>query len=270
MTKNTKVAVPWLIVPRPNPAAALRLFCFPYAGGAARIFRSWAEHLPVGVELCLVELPGRGARMWEPRLTSILSMAEALEAPLLHALDRPFAFFGHSMGAVIAFETARRLRRRHGLQPAHLFVSGSSAPHLPRIHPVTYDLPEDEFLEHLVSLNGTPPEVHENAELMELLTPLLRADFQAVQTYAWHEEPPLSCAVHAFGGLEDENVSRERLAAWREQTTASFNLSMFPGDHFFLNTSPRALLEVLSSELRRYAARRFASIPARPEACPPA
>jgi medium-chain acyl-[acyl-carrier-protein] hydrolase len=270
MTKNTKVAAPWLIVPRPNPSAALRLFCFPYAGGAARIFRSWAEHLPFGVELCLVELPGRGARMWEPRLTSILSLTEALEAPLLRALDRPFAFFGHSMGAVIAFETARRLRRRHGLQPAHLFVSGSSAPHLPRIHPVTYDLPKDEFLEHLVSLNGTPPEVHENAELMELLTPLLRADFQAVQTYAWHDEPPLSCPVHAFGGMEDENVSRERLAAWREQTTASFNLSMFPGDHFFLNTSPRALLEVLSSELRRYAARRFANLPTRPEACPPA
>ncbi|HEX8145860.1 MAG TPA: alpha/beta fold hydrolase [Pyrinomonadaceae bacterium] len=270
MTKNTETAAPWLIVPRPNPAAALRLFCFPYAGGAARVYRSWAEHLPDGVELCLVELPGRGTRMWEPRLTSILSVAEALEPTLLAALDRPFAFFGHSMGAVTAFEVARRLRRRHGRQPAHLFVSGSAAPHLPRIHPVTYDLPEDEFIEHLVSLNGTPREVHENASLMELLLPLLRADFQAVQTYAWQEEPPLSCPVHAFGGLEDANVSRERLAAWREQTTASFSLRMFPGDHFFINTSGPVLLEVLSSELRRYAARPCAGLPRRLEASTPA
>ena len=252
MTDATTTS-PRLCYHRPNPQASLRLFCFPYAGGRNLIFRGWQEGLPAAVEVCPVELPGRGRRLREPPFTKLTTLVEATAEAILPLLDKPFAFFGHSMGAMISFELARRLRREHAPTPVHLFVSGRRAPHIPDTDPPTYDLPEPEFLDELRRLNGTPQEVLEHAELIQLMMPLLRADFEVVQTYRYTPGPPLDCPITAFGGLHDVEVPREYLEAWRDYTAAGFTLRMMPGDHFFLHTAQRLLLQVLAQELQRLA-----------------
>jgi medium-chain acyl-[acyl-carrier-protein] hydrolase len=238
---------------RANPQARMRLFCFPYAGGRDLIFRGWQEELPSFVEVCPVELPGRGRRLREAPFTRLTALVEDLGRDIVPYLDKPFAFFGHSMGAMISFELAQLLRREQGMTPAHLFVSGRRAPHVPEQSPTTYNLPEPEFLEELRRLNGTPREVLEHAELIQLTLPLLRADFEVVQTYDYKPLPPLSCPLTAFGGLQDVEVRREYLEAWRECTTGPFTLRMMPGDHFFLHTTRRLLLQVLAQQLQQTA-----------------
>ncbi|MBD1879521.1 thioesterase II family protein [Coleofasciculus sp. FACHB-T130] len=235
--------------PKPNPLSSLRLFCFPYAGGGALNFRTWSQGLPVGVEVCAVELPGRGKRILEAPFTQALPLVQAIAHALLPYLDKPFAFFGHSMGALVSFEVARLLRRKYGISPVHLFVSGRSAPQLPAKEPPIHALPEPAFIEELRRLNGTPEAVLENVELMELLLPILRADFAVLETYVYAAEPPLQCPITAFGGLQDVKVSVERLEAWQQQTSAKFSLQMLPGDHFFVQSAQPLLLQFLSREL---------------------
>ena len=155
------------------------------------------------------------------------------------------------MGALIGFELARLLRREHGLMPAHLFVSGRRAPQLPRDSRITYNLPEPEFLEEVRRLDGTPKEVLEHPELMEIVSPLLRADFEVVETYSYVPEPPLDCPITVFGGLRDHDVGRDVLEPWREQTASHFTLRMLPGGHFFLHSDQSLLLSLLSEELLR-------------------
>jgi medium-chain acyl-[acyl-carrier-protein] hydrolase len=250
---STRPTSPWLKCTQPNPGAALRLFCFPYAGGSSLIYRAWPEHLPWTVEVCAVQLPGRGERLGEPPYTNMPALVGALADSLLPHLDKPFAFFGHSMGALISFELIRELRRRGGPTPAHLFVSGRRAPQITKDEPPTYGLPEADFLENVRRFNGTPQEVLEHPELMRLLLPLLRADFAVCQTYVYRPEPPLVCPISAFGGLQDRDVPREYLEAWREQTAAAFSVRMLPGDHFFLRTFQPLLLSTFSQQLRRLA-----------------
>ncbi|HEV7906270.1 MAG TPA: alpha/beta fold hydrolase [Pyrinomonadaceae bacterium] len=226
------------------------MFCFPYAGGAASVYRNWAKHLPSSIEVCPVQLPGRGSRMGEPFFRRIEPLVEAAAEALLPYFDRPFAFFGHSMGAIISFELARLLRREHKLLVTKLFLSARPAPHLPDDEPTTYNLPEPEFREELRRLKGTPQEVLEHPDLMALMSPMLRADFEVCQTYEYVPEPPLKCPITVFGGLQDEEVSREQLDAWRAHTDASFALRMFPGDHFFLHASAPMLLRLIAQEQR--------------------
>jgi medium-chain acyl-[acyl-carrier-protein] hydrolase len=241
----------WFTNPRPNPKARLRLFCFPYAGGGSPIYRMWPDAIPATVDLWTAQLPGRGSRIQERPFTNLSPLVRALAEAIPPFLDRPFAFFGHSMGAMISFELARILQRRPGLKPSHLFVSGRVAPHITDMNRHTYDLPEAEFMEELRRLNGTPTEALEHPELMQLMTPLLRADFTVVGTYTYLPDLALNCPITAFGGLEDPEVSREHLEAWREHTTASFSSHMFPGDHFYLNTERTLLLRALSRELEQ-------------------
>lgn len=239
---------PWVSCARPNAQAALRLFCLPYAGGGSSIFRKWAQGLPHNVEVCMLQLPGREGRLHEMPFQRLLPLAETLAEAMLPHLDNNFAIFGHSMGAKIGFEVARYLRKKYEMEPAHLFVSGARAPQLPSTEPPTYDLPEPQFLEKLKSLNGTPKEVLEQAELLELIIPLLRADFEVVQTYEYLPGPPLTCPITAYGGLEDE-IDRNQLEGWADQTLSTFKLRMLPGDHFFLRSSEQSLLRSLASEL---------------------
>jgi medium-chain acyl-[acyl-carrier-protein] hydrolase len=248
MTKLFTVAN-WVSCPRPNPLANLRLFCFPYAGGGALTFRTWCDRIPATVELCSVELPGRGTRLQEPLFTRLTPLVEAIAPALLPYLDKPFAFFGHSMGAMICFELTRLLRLEYNIIPVHLFVSGRRAPQIPNQKPPIHALPEALFIEELRRLNGTPEAVLENRELMELVLPILRADFAIVETYTYINEPALECPITVFGGLQDREVERENLEAWQEQTRAAFALQMFPGDHFFLNSAQAMLLESLGRSL---------------------
>jgi medium-chain acyl-[acyl-carrier-protein] hydrolase len=229
----------------------MRLFCFPYAGGSAAIFQRWQGALPAVVEVCPVHLPGRGARLSEPPFMNSAPLVEALCDNLGPYLDKPFAFFGHSMGALISFELARELRRRKGPLPLCLYISGRGAPQLAEPDIPRHDLPEEEFIAELRRLNGTPREILENAELMHIMSPLLRADFSICETYEYKSEPPLPCAIYAFGGLQDYEVGRESLEGWREQTQGSFTLRMLPGDHFYLNSQSALLLQILAQDLQR-------------------
>jgi len=241
----------WLACHRPNPRARVRLFCLPYAGGGASTFRRWQEALPQTVEVCPVQIPGRETRFREPPFTRLADLAEALGDGLSDYLDLPFALFGHSMGALVAFELARQLRRECHQEPLHLFVSGCAAPHLPREdHQPIHDLPEPAFRREIARLNGTPAAVLENDELMQMMLPILRADFAVCETYTYAEGPPLTCPISAFGGLQDEAVDREELNAWRAQTTGPFRLRLVPGDHFFLHTAQPLLLPLLARELQ--------------------
>jgi surfactin synthase thioesterase subunit len=205
--------------------------------------------LPERVELCLTQLPGRDSRLREAPFTRLQPLAEALCENLLLYFDKPFAFFGHSMGALIAFELARLLQRRYNCEPVHLFVSGRRAPPIPDTESPRYELSEPEFIAELRRLNGTPASVLDHPELMELLLPVIRADFAICQTYVYSSGPLLGCPISAFGGLEDRDVTREHLEAWRDQTSSSFVLRMLPGDHFFINAAQPVLLKLLSREL---------------------
>jgi len=180
------------------------------------------------------------------------ALLDALVPALLPYLDRPYAFFGHSMGALISFEVTRYLGRMgHSVKPLYLFVSGCRAPQLPDSDPLTYDLPEPEFIEQLRHLKGTPEAVLQDAELLHLFLPLLRADFSLCETYNYIHEKPLACPLSAFGGLQDARVPREALEAWREQASGDFKMRFFDGGHFFFQKEKElcSLLKVLSCDL---------------------
>ncbi|HEX5709308.1 MAG TPA: thioesterase II family protein [Pyrinomonadaceae bacterium] len=241
----------WVVRQRPAAQAALRLFCLPYAGGGAYIYRDWAEHLPAKVEVCPIQLPGRGNRLREAPATRMAPLVEAIAGAITPLLDKPFAIFGHSMGALIGFELARFLGREHGKVPSHLFVSGRSAPQVPDADKRTYDLPEPEFIEELRRLNGTPQEVLDHPELMQMMIPILRADFETIQTYEYQAGRPLDCPISAMGGIQDPDVTRQDLEAWREETSGPFTLRMFPGGHFLINTARPMLLQAITKELHQ-------------------
>lgn len=245
---------PWLTTRALNPQARLRLFCLPYAGGSTLIFRKWQDAFPpaTGVEVCPVQLPGRGSRMHESPFSEWAPLVEAIVAALRPHFDRPFALFGHSMGALLAFEVARLLRRKNQTGPRRLVVSGRRAPHMPSDEAPTYDLPDAEFVEELRRLNGTPREVLENPELMRLMLPLIRADFAVTQTYTYREEPPLSCPFTVFGGLEDADAAGPNLSGWCELTEAACSVKTFEGGHFFINTATAQLLQTLKQDLLRF------------------
>jgi len=244
----------WLIESKLNPQAKLRLFCFPYAGGGSLIFRAWPNALPSSVAVYPVQLPGRENRLHDPLFTDLPSLVGSAATALLPHFKPPFALLGFSMGALIAFELARLLRREHGLEPSHLFVGGHTAPQVPFDKTVSYNLPDPEFLEHVRELNGTPQAILEHAELMRLMLPILRADFKVAQTYAYVPDAPLDCPITAYGGLQDPEATRQDLEAWREQTTASFSVKMFQGDHFFLHSAETLFLQTLSRQLLQLAA----------------
>lgn len=215
-------------------------------------YRTWADSLPDWIEVCPVELPGRGSRLREAPITSISTLVPVLGRALIPFLDKPYALFGHSMGALIGFELTRYFRKNQLPQPVHFFASGHTAPSWPGTHPPIHDLPEYQFIEELRKLNGTPDAVLRNDELMQLLLPVLRADFAMNETYAYHDEPPLDFPISAFGGTEDVDVNRESLEAWGRETTGEFSLKILSGDHFFIQSAGQIILHSIEKELSRY------------------
>jgi medium-chain acyl-[acyl-carrier-protein] hydrolase len=249
MDHTTSFSSRWLAASALNPHAQLRLFCFPYSGAGTTIFRSWRRSFPAHIEVCPVRLPGRESRIDEPLISAMPLLVQATAAGLWPYLDRPFALFGHSLGALLSFELARYLRRHYGLSAVHLFVSGHGAPHLRAADPPCYALPEAEFVAKLRALHGTPDEVLNNAELRELILPILRADFAACETYVYEDGEPLDCPISAFGGLQDACVSRADLEAWSTHTRADFSARRLPGDHFFLHPARAQLIRMLDDDL---------------------
>jgi medium-chain acyl-[acyl-carrier-protein] hydrolase len=250
--RGKQTVTPWLIRPKPRSLARLRLFCFHYAGGGPHVFREWVDKLPVSVDVCPVQLPGRGARLHEAPYDDLPALIQALHSALRPYLEKPYAFFGHSMGSILSFELAHQIRRENDTLPVHLFLSGRSGPQKTVKRSPICGLPEAEFITELGRYGGTPEELLGNFELMKMMMPTLRADFSICENYRYSGQPPLNCSISAFGSLEDPDISREGLEAWRLETTSSFSVHMFPGNHFYLQTAQRLLLQVLSREMYKH------------------
>lgn len=227
----------------------LRLFCFPYGGAGASGYRAWARSLPAHVEIAPVNFPGREARFRDEPYTRLAPLLAEL-VTTLDLTSKPFAFFGHSLGALVAFELARELRRLGKPAPRLLVVSGYPAPQLHRDRPHVAHLPQDQFVATLREHFDVTAGLLDDPILMEMALPLLRADLAIVETYAYRDEPPLDLPLAAFGGIGDPEASEEQIAAWQAQSVRPVRVRVFPGGHFFVNSSQPAVLAELSAVLR--------------------
>jgi medium-chain acyl-[acyl-carrier-protein] hydrolase len=244
---------PWIIRSNRAPLTSAKLFCFPYAGVGPSVFQAWrAEVESQGVELCLIQLPGREARFHEVPARSIAEAALGAARAIAPILNGPYLMYGHSLGAKIAFETTRELRRMGQPEPAHLFVTASQAPHLPWNHPPMRHLGHAAFINEVqLRYNGIPRQLLEDREALELYVKALRADVEMVETYRYAPEEALVCPITVFGGLDDATVTLAELEDWRRQTRGSFQLAMLPGGHFFLNAARPRLIEAIGEAARR-------------------
>lgn len=231
----------------------LRLFCLPYAGGSASIFQTWAKHFPEAIDICPIQLPGRGMRIHETPIHHFPSLIKTIVQESRPYLNVPFAFFGHSLGGLIAFEISHQLYKECLPLPLHLLVSGCASPTRQNKRRVLSTLPEHEFIDELRRLNGTPEGILNNHELMALLLPVLRADFSLLESYRYQPHPQLlRCPITAFGGLEDQDIELEQLRPWEDETYSRFVLHVLPGDHFFLHQSETELLTLLKQQLHPF------------------
>lgn len=241
---------PWIFKFRKSIyKAKIRLICFPFAGGAASFFHSWQALMPDEIELVAIELPGRASRIKEPLITQGCELLDELEKLGLFSEPEPFAFFGHSMGAYIAFELSRRLKKKHKPQPLALFLSARQAPNLNKKEKQLHDLPEKEFVQQIANLNGMPKEVLDNAELMEIVSPVLRADCKLLETWHYVESEQLNLPITAMMGEGDPSTKESQIKNWAAFTSNSFNLVKFPGDHFFINTVKKAVVDEIVKAL---------------------
>jgi surfactin synthase thioesterase subunit len=240
----------WLAPNLLRTDAHTRFFCLPYAGAGASAYRTWNNELPSGLQLCAVQLPGRENRLGERAIDNTQALVTAMLAGIRPYLDRPFVIFGHSMGALLAFELTRELRRVGLSQPRHLFLSAHRAPHLPGELPHVHSLSRPDFIAELRRLEGTPEEVLEHEELMQIAEPILRADFKLCETYEYTPGEPLDIPLSVFGGADDLKVHEKVLEPWREHTRASMRLRIFPGGHLFLQQARAELVSAILEDLR--------------------
>lgn len=237
---------------RPEPRATIRLFCFPYAGSGASVFARWRTRFAVDTEIFPVQLPGRENRISEPVPVTVHELAAQATEALRPMFDRKFAFFGHSLGSLVAYEIACNLQRTGYRMPEQLIASGHRAPTVPCPHEPTWELPDSEFRKRVLELNGTPKEVFEHPELLQLLMPLLRADFRLDECYTWApNHKPLACPITAIGGRNDGDVSEADLKAWSHVTECEFEYAMNNGDHFFIHSEFDWLVRTVGQVLRR-------------------
>ncbi|HZP93184.1 MAG TPA: alpha/beta fold hydrolase, partial [Burkholderiales bacterium] len=240
-------AIRWFPNAEAGEVTRMRLFCFPHAGGGAAAFARWSI-LP---DVCITaaHLPGRENRALEPAPQSMHELVTALAEAIQPFLNRPYGFFGHSMGAVVAFELAQLLRDRNQPQPRALYVSGARAPKFRRGWTPPPEPSDAEFKQELRRLEGVPEEALENEDLLRVILPALRADARIYRNYIYKDRPPLNCPIHVYGGESDPNVKPEHLQAWQEHTTCAVTVRLFPGGHFFLQTAQKEFLKVLAAHL---------------------
>ncbi len=244
----------WFRCFAPRPGAGLRLVCFPHAGGSVTTFRGWPALLPASVELVGVQYPGRQDRYAEPCHEQMAPLADEIAAAVLAELTGPLAFFGHSMGAAVGFEVARRLQAA-GREPVRLFVSARSAPTRTRPDPLPIHS-DDELLGYLRALGGSSVQLLEHPDLRELTLPMVRSDLRLIESYRCPDGPPLRCPITAIVGTEDASCTVADVAGWRGYTAAGFEVRAFPGGHFYLEPVPATLPGFLLDRLPVRAGRR--------------
>jgi pyochelin biosynthesis protein PchC len=235
--------------PVPRPYASLRLLCLPHAGGSASLYRGWADLLPPHVESVLYCPPGREDRIAEPFPADFPSMVADLADAVAPLLDRPWAVFGHSMGAAVGHELALRVIRDGHRPPSHLFVSAREAPqhHRPG---ATHLLDDAALCDELVQLGGTDAALMAMPELRSLVLPKVREDYRLIENYRPRNTALLPCPVTALAGIEDRELTLQEAEGWQDCTTGAFELLTFPGGHFYLSDQPSA---VVNSVLRSLA-----------------
>jgi len=241
----------WVIRAKKNNLARIRLYCFPSAGRGASSFGSWTQIVRPELDICSIQLPGRENRYRESSLARIDDVLSGLLPHIEGSLELPFAFFGHSLGALIGFELIRLLRKRGSGLPLHFFVSARRAPNLAEPNPPISHLPDAEFLENVQQrFGGIPEAILKSPDMLQIMTPVLRSDFEMIEKYQYRNEDPLDCPITALGGLGDSSLSQWELEAWKNQTSGRFQVNMFPGDHFYLQNSRAELLQVIWNELK--------------------
>jgi medium-chain acyl-[acyl-carrier-protein] hydrolase len=242
-------ASPWFVPHSRGQAQGQRLFCFPYAGGNAYLFRPWVEALPAALEVVGIQAPGKGSRVLEPPCTGLRALAEQLAAALApHLTDKPFCFFGHSNGALVAFELCCLLQARGLPLPRRLFLSASPAPWLRHEEKPYSQMSEAEFKTMLRDMNGTPAEVLDNPELYALMEPGLRADFALSENYRYAWDLPLDVPVSLFYGAHDA-ISEEQIFGWQAQLAQTPDFTRLDGGHFFIHSHQAELVALLRARL---------------------
>lgn len=235
----------WFRCLRPVDNPWMRLFWFPCAGASAVSYRLWLSCLPPGLEAYCLQMPGRSDRIREPAIADWAALTTPAADAIAPLVDRPYVVMGHSLGTLTAFEVLRELRRRGRRLPRRFVVAGRAAPHASRSTPRMGDLSDADLFEALSAYGGLPPEVREDAELVELIMPALRADVCLHEGYRYVEEPPLDCDIAALAGRLDADATSSDLGRWREQTDASFALHLFDGGHFFLHAECPAIVSLI-------------------------
>lgn len=241
----------WFVIPSPNPDAQVRLFCFSYAGGSAASYISWASSLPGFVELICIQLPGRGTRLFEPPCSTMDELIPALSAQVMPLLTKPYAFFGHSLGGRVAFELILALKESGKPEPAHFFISASRAAHLVGSSDPIHHLDDQGFITGLRRLNGTPETVLQDAELMDLLMPMLRADFGISETYISTNTALLGCDYTLLSGTEDQMIHVDLISPWHKHFSSDGALISLPGNHFYVDEEPEQLTRIIAETLEK-------------------
>lgn len=242
---------PLLFIPKIKPNASLRLICFPYAGGSSATYLSWQNDLNPDVELVVVQLPGRGIRLSEPPYTTMKEIVNALFLAAKQLNNKPFLFYGHSMGARVAYELTLMLARVHCRLPIHFIASGSVAPCISRTNEQTYHLPDNEFIAKVGALNGTPLDVLTNIEIMHLMLPALRADFKIIETYCNKSNFLIPTKVSVLAGNQEE-IEIADIEAWFTLFEMRTDIYWISGDHFFVEKNKAEVLKAVDDIIKKH------------------
>jgi medium-chain acyl-[acyl-carrier-protein] hydrolase len=241
---------PWFAFRRrASPAARLRLFCFAHAGGSAAVYRPWVFGAADWLDVIPLEYSGRGTRLGEPLVCELRGIAQLAAAALQQHARAPFALFGHSMGGLVAFEVARMLEHDYGCYPRHVLVAAAGSPRTQPVSEPLHTRSDEALLQHLRLLGGLSDDVANDADLMRRALPIVRADLHALETYVSHDPQPIAASISAPAGSADASFKPSRLAAWSAFTRGAFCTSVFPGGHFFVNTSSALVLHRIHDTL---------------------
>lgn len=252
MKKETTETNSWFFRPKANRKAKLRLFCFPYAGGTAQIYHSWPDLLPDEIEMIAIQYPGHIKSLQAKLFNRMSELVEAIYDQIKGCMDKPYAFFGHSMGAMITYDLAQYICTKKAPPPVHLFQAARRAPHIQSIQPALHSMSTAEIISVMRSFRMLPEEVINNEYILQLILPGIIADFEMVETWQYNpHSSPLPIPITAFCGVNDNQAAHNDMEEWRKHTVKEFNIFIYPEQHFFIHNEQvrRNMLQVLINTL---------------------